>query len=218
MKILILLLLVIFISINNTDAFFGGKKKEDKKEISAKDSLVLGIESLMKSSNDPNALLEIQGMLKDPEALAQVQKMMKDPEFQQEMERLKSNPVYANAMAQAADLYNNPTRAAEILEMKRQAETLNPEDELTDAELGFKELQKAAKNPKMLAEAMEMLKDPEIQKEVQAMMKDPDFQRQMKAYTDSPSFKKAAAYAAGEVDRIAQDPVKLKQFEQEMKF
>lgn len=217
MKILILLLLVIFISINNTDGFFGGKKKEEKKEISAKDSLVLGIESLMKSSNDPNALLEIQGMLKDPEALAQVQKMMNDPEFQQEMERLKSNPVYANAMAQAAELYNDPTRAAEILEMKRQAET-QVEDELTDAELGFKELQKAAKNPKMLAEAMEMLKDPEIQKEVQAMMKDPDFQRQMKAYTDSPSFKKAAAYAAGEVDRIAQDPVKLKQFEQEMKF
>jgi len=52
---------------------------------------------------------------------------------------------------------------------------------------------------------------------VQAMMKDPEFQRQMKAYTSSPQFKKATEYAAGEVERLAQDPVKMKQFEQEIK-
>ena len=49
------------------------------------------------------------------------------------------------------------------------------------------------------------------------MMKDPEFQRQMKQYTDSPSFKKAAEMAASEVDRLAQDPVKLKQMEMEIK-
>ena len=49
------------------------------------------------------------------------------------------------------------------------------------------------------------------------MMKDPEFQRQMKAYTSSPQFKKATEYAAGEVERLAQDPVKMKQFEQEIK-
>ena len=49
------------------------------------------------------------------------------------------------------------------------------------------------------------------------MMKDPEFQRQMKQYTDSPSFKKAASMAASEIDRLAQDPVKLKQMEMEIK-
>lgn len=48
-------------------------------------------------------------------------------------------------------------------------------------------------------------------------MKDPEFQRQMKAYTSSPQFKQATDYAAGEVNRLVNDPVKLKQFEQEIK-
>jgi hypothetical protein len=37
--------------------------------------------------------------------------------------------------------------------------------------LGLGELSKAAKDPKLLAEAMDMLKDPEIRKEVDKMMK-----------------------------------------------
>ena len=154
-NIWILLVLLLFISINHVNAFFGGKKdKENKKDdISAKETLALGIESMMKNANDPQALKEIQDMLKDPEAMAEVQKLMKDPSFVKEIEKLKENPLYQNAMQQAAELYQDPQRAAEILEMKRQAEA-QLEEQLSDAELGIRELQKAAKNPKMLAEAM----------------------------------------------------------------
>ena len=75
-SIWILLVLVLFISINHTNAFFGGKKdKENKKDdISAKETLALGIESMMKNANDAQALKEIQDMLKDPQAMAEVQK------------------------------------------------------------------------------------------------------------------------------------------------
>jgi uncharacterized protein YjgD (DUF1641 family) len=37
---------------------------------------------------------------------------------------------------------------------------------LSDAELGMKELGKSLKDPRILAEALEMLKDPEIAREV----------------------------------------------------
>ena len=44
--------------------------------------------------------------------------------------------------------------------------TESKEETISDAELGLRELQKTLKDPKALAEAMEMLKDPEIAKEV----------------------------------------------------
>lgn len=40
------------------------------------------------------------------------------------------------------------------------------QEKISDAQLGLQELAKAARNPKALVEAMEMLKDPEIAAEV----------------------------------------------------
>jgi len=45
-------------------------------------------------------------------------------------------------------------------------EQLKKQQQLSDVELGIAELAKAAKNPKMLADAMEALKDPEVAREV----------------------------------------------------
>lgn len=64
----------------------------------------------------------------------------------------------------AKDMYSNPETAARV-----QAQLIEAASELkqeSDIDIGLRELAKAAKNPKMLADAMEMLKDPEIAKEV----------------------------------------------------
>ena len=92
----------------------------------------------------------------------------------------------------------------------------------------MQELAKAAKNPKLLAEAMEMLKDPEIAAEVvdeqwspsacrcdvscfplqvQAMMKDPSFQAEMKQFTESSNFKTAMHRTAEELEVPSTWPV-----------
>jgi len=40
---------------------------------------------------------------------------MKDPAFVKEVQKLQENPMYQNAMQQAAALYNDPQKAAEIM-------------------------------------------------------------------------------------------------------
>lgn len=71
-RILVLLVVIILlVSICNTNALFGSKKEENKNEkISAKDSLALGLESMMKMGNDPQAMKEYAEMLKDPNTMA----------------------------------------------------------------------------------------------------------------------------------------------------
>jgi hypothetical protein len=69
-------------------------------------------------------------------------------------------------------------------------------DPRVSAQIGLQGLGEMAKDPKLLAEAMESLKDPEIAKEVQKMMADPAFQAEMKKITESPSFKKSMEKAA----------------------
>ncbi len=68
----------------------------------------------------------------------------------------------------------------------------------------------SAKNPKMLAEALEMMKDPEVAAEVHRLMKDPEFQAEMKKFTESPSFKAAKENAQNVMENLEADPVKLK--------
>ena len=89
-------------------------------------------------------------------------------------------------------------------------------DPKANFDLGIKTLSESAKNPKMLAEALEMMKDPEIAAEVQKMMKDPAFQAEMKKFTESPAFKAAAHKTKSVMDSMESDPVKLKMMAAQM--
>merc|ERR1719161_1032273 len=53
--------------------------------------------------------------------------------------------------------------------------------EINDAELGMANLQKAARDPAMLKQAMDMFKDPNTMAEVKKMMADPAFKMQAEA-------------------------------------
>ena len=87
----------------------------------------------------------------------------------------------------------------------------------SDFELGMQEVTKAARNPKLLAEALEMLKDPEVAAAVDAMMKDPKFVAEARRLTENPNFKQAMSRAAEDIEQLSKDPLlmsKLKsQFE-----
>jgi hypothetical protein len=91
------------------------------------------------------------------------------------------------------------------------------ENSLSDAELGLMDLMKTAKNPGELAKTLEMLKDPDIAAEVQAMMQDPSFQAEMKRFTSSNAWKESILKAKEVTEKIADDPVLLKQFESQFK-
>ena len=146
-----------------TNAFFGGKKdKEEDKKISAKDSVALGVNMMMEAASDPRAMREaMEALSNDPATRREVEQMMADPAFRKEMEKMKSNPVMMNAIQGAKDMLD-PQRAANIQSQM----AAHQEEELSDAALGMQEMIKAAKNPKMLADAMEMMKDPETAAEV----------------------------------------------------
>jgi hypothetical protein len=75
-----------------------------------------------------------------------------------------------NAIQGAKDMLD-PQRAANIQSQM----SAHKEDELSDAALGLQEMMKASKNPKMLADAMEMMKDPEIAAEVDPYLFCPAF-------------------------------------------
>jgi hypothetical protein len=89
--------------------------------------------------------------------------MMKDPAFLKEMERIKSDPKFANAVQSAKNMYTSraPPPTPEVLGQVNKGKR-----EQTDAQLGLAELAKTTADPKLLAEAMEMLKDPETAAEV----------------------------------------------------
>merc|ERR1719316_778504 len=53
--------------------------------------------------------------------------------------------------------------------------------ELNDAELGMANLKKAARDPAMLKQAMDMFKDPNAMAEIKKLMQDPSFKAQAEA-------------------------------------
>ena len=53
--------------------------------------------------------------------------------------------------------------------------------EMSDAELGLKNMAGAMKDPAAMAELAKMMKDPDTMRQVQQMMQDPSFQAQAKA-------------------------------------
>lgn len=196
--------------LSTADAIFGSKKedkkgKDDKKEreFSGKDSAALGLMGLadMAKNLDTKSMMELQAMMEDPETMAEVQKLMQDPEFQQEMNKITSDPTFTKAMSSAQELLGKE-KAGDIY--KHLAEERN-NPKKSDFEIGMSELAKAAKNPKVLAEALELLKDPEMAAEVQAMMKDPAFVAEMQKVTSDPNFKSAMERAAGDIELMSKE-------------
>eukprot|EP01031_Cornospumella_fuschlensis_P033095 gene33095-40034_t len=121
------------------------------------------LKEFKKFMKDPKALQETYAQLQNPESLQQVQAMMRDPSFLSEVNRLKSNPLYKDALASVQEMYSDPAKAAKFLSAMSAARR----DEMSTAQLGMSELSKVAKNPKLMAEALEDLKNPEIAAEVQ---------------------------------------------------
>jgi len=203
---------------STTDAFFGGgkkKKEEDKKKEmpKGKDAVAAGMDSIRKTAQDPRLMKDAMEALQDPETMKEVQQLMNDPEFIKEMERIKSDPQFANAVQSAKEMYSDPEKAAQVLgQLKSQSAAANgaKRQPKTDAQLGLQELAKTAANPKMLADAMEMLKDPETATEVRAMMNDPAFQAEMQTITESAQFKDAMGRAAQDIEALSNDPATLK--------
>lgn len=162
-------------------AFFGKNKEvvkdEDKNKVNnkmnSKDTARLGMESLLEVSQDPLAMKELMSSLNDPETMKEVEKLMKDPAFVSEIENLKNDPQFIRQFSAASDMYNDPLKQARVMGQIRAHQAIEEKErqqqqqhQQSDVELGLSELAKAAKNPKMLADAMEALKDPEVAREV----------------------------------------------------
>jgi predicted TIM-barrel fold metal-dependent hydrolase len=86
----------------------------------------------------------------------------------------------------------------------------------SDFELGMGEMARAAKNPKVLAEALEMLKDPEVAAQVEAMMKDPKFVAEARKLSNNPNFKEAMSNAAEDIERLSKDPAVMSKLKAQM--
>lgn len=111
------------------------------------------LKEFQKFMKDPKALQDTYAQLKNPESLQQVQAMMKDPGFLSEVNRLKSNPLYKDALTSVKEMYNDPAKAAKFLSAMSAARR----EEMSTAQLGMSELSKVAKNPKLMAEALEVM-------------------------------------------------------------
>ena len=172
--------IIIAFLLSTSIAFFGKNKEADKdedknkinKKMNSKDTARLGMESLLEVSQDPLAMKELMSSLDDPETMKEVEKLMKDPAFISEIENLKNDPQFIRQFSAASDLYNDPLKQARVMGQIRAHQAIQEKERQqqqhhqSDVELGLSELAKAAKNPKMLADAMEALKDPEVAREV----------------------------------------------------
>lgn len=127
-----------------------------------KSTIAAGMDTLRSTATDPSAFRDALESLNDPETLKEVRKLMDDPNFKKEMEILKNDPMFLSAAEKARTVFEDPQKAAELVS---ELSKMN-RDKASDAQLGLAELGKAAKDPKLLAEAMEMLKDPTISAEV----------------------------------------------------
>jgi hypothetical protein len=85
--------------------------------------------------------------LNDPKTKAEVDRMLADPTFRRQLEKMKNDPSYRDTI--------DGTKAA-----LADSAVNSDGDTISDAQLGMSELAKAAKDPKLMAEAMNMMKDP----------------------------------------------------------
>ena len=159
-----------------------GERKDEAAEQEAQQ-----LQAGLKLMQDPNEMRAAMEAMKDPATKRELDKLMKDPAFAKELQKMKTDPMYKATIEGAKAAFADPEKASRIRNLVNQA----GEGEMSDVQLGMSELAKTAKNPKMLAETLEMLKDPEIAAEVQAMMKDPAFQAEMKKMQANPAFKKS---------------------------
>ena len=190
---------------------FGDKKKNEEKK---KSDVEAGLEAMRASMADPAQMREALDLLKDPETMEEVRKMMKDPKFIADMEKLTSNPKFAESMKDAAAKASDPREQMRVkrelerqMRTQAQAQTEAP-DGRSDVEIGLSGLAAAAKDPRVLKDAMESLKDPEVRAEVEKMMKDPKFRSEMERMKNSPQFVRAMDSAKREMEEIAADPVR----------
>lgn len=161
MRIILLSSLLLLCTSNVVNGFFGGKKEKEEKKIGAKESVALGIDMMMQAASDPSSLKEAMSMLNDPATRKEVESMMADPAFKKEMEKMKNNPVYMNAVQGAKEMLVPQPGA------NSRGKTAPQEvEEISDADLGMQQLMKAAKDPKMIADAAKMMEDPEIAAQV----------------------------------------------------
>jgi len=79
-------------------------------------------------------------------------------------------------------------------------------DGATNAKLGYQALQESLKDPKAMAEAMDMMKDPAMQLELKRMMADPSFRAQVAAMAENPEFKAGISKAAEAMSSMMNDP------------
>ena len=205
---IVLFVIAVLVGCPRTANGWGGAKKDEAAEKAAQQ-----LQAGLKLMQDPNEMRAAMEAMKDPATKRELDKLMKDPAFAKELQKMKTDPMYKATIEGAKAAFADPEKASRIRSQVNQA----GEGELSDVQLGMSELAKTAKNPKMLAETLEMLKDPEIAAEVQAMMKDPAFQAEMKKMQSNPAFKKAMANAGDEIEALAGDPARLKKLEVEIK-
>ena len=153
MKLLFIVLLLTLLTL--CTSLFGRKKHKESED--ASDLVQSGIDALREAARDPSILQNAVDAMGDPNTMKEVKKMMNDPAFVKEMEKLRNDPYVRKAL-----------EATVGIDRGDQINFLNSAKKLkqSDAHLGLEELMKAAKNPKLLAEAMEMLKYPSIVAEV----------------------------------------------------
>ena len=178
MRITVLFLVVVSVLlVDVSGSYFGNKRKKEKQqpqagefpdENKAKDTIDEGVDTLLATAQDPKLLKDAMAALKDPSTMKEVEKLMSDPAFIREMEKIKSDPQFASSVQSAKELYNDAAKAAKTFgELGARANKGGLHNgRPSDAQLGMSELAKIAKNPQMMADALQMLKDPETVAEV----------------------------------------------------
>ena len=160
----------------NVDAFFAGRKKKDD-EIRA--SVEAGVEMMGRA--DANTMRDLREMMQDPAMVQEAQKMMKDPAFlkgestnhyqrrnkqKREYQKRESSPNYYNYISEVEKLKSDPAFLSMMQGQQARAKSSQMgvtgeaseegNEQLSDAELGLRELGKAARDPKLMQEAMEV--------------------------------------------------------------
>lgn len=158
------------------------------------------MQEIFESFKDPDVMAKAQEMLKDPAYMeAAKAKLAAIQAKAQANGYLDANgqpiPGMASAAAAAMGQGGDGMEALAAMMGKGAAKTQeqgyadweleNAErhraGELNDAELGMANMQRAARDPAMLKQAMDMFKDPNTMAEVKKMMQDPAFKAQAEA-------------------------------------